>query len=280
MEGFDEFIVEADLVDLPLIGRRFTWSNLEGSFMSRIDRFLVSDGWLEHCPNCYQRCLDKKLSDHCPIMINAWRKLEVQGWGGYVLREKHKLIKLKLKEWSKEHTEHLDDRIEGEKRKVNELDCKGEKSMLSTDEVNLKRELTAQLLSMVKLKTSMQWQKLRMKCLSEGDTNTEFFHRCITNRRKKNEILCIKKDGSKMYEVHEIKKEMIEFFTEVYGGNKDKRAMLLDFKFKRIDIEANEFFTASFFEKEVRDAVWECDGMKSLGPNGINLGFSKSFGNS
>lgn len=46
MEGFDEFILEADLVDLPLKGRHFTWSNLEGLSMSQIDRFLVSEGWM------------------------------------------------------------------------------------------------------------------------------------------------------------------------------------------------------------------------------------------
>lgn len=42
MEGFDDFISKDDLVDLPLKGRHFTLSNLEGSSMTRIDRFLIS----------------------------------------------------------------------------------------------------------------------------------------------------------------------------------------------------------------------------------------------
>lgn len=40
MEAFNEFITELDLIDMPLHGRKFTWSRLEGTIMSRLDRFL------------------------------------------------------------------------------------------------------------------------------------------------------------------------------------------------------------------------------------------------
>ncbi|PNY11330.1 histone-lysine N-methyltransferase [Trifolium pratense] len=46
MVEFENFMSEAELIDLPLIGRRFTWSNLEGSAMSHIDMFLFSEGYL------------------------------------------------------------------------------------------------------------------------------------------------------------------------------------------------------------------------------------------
>lgn len=46
MEAFGEFIQEAGLIDLPLIGRKFTWYKSDGSAMSRLDRFLISEKWL------------------------------------------------------------------------------------------------------------------------------------------------------------------------------------------------------------------------------------------
>lgn len=127
MLEFDEFILDAALLDLPLRGRQYTWSKLDGPFMSRIDRFLISKKWIVHWQNCSQWCLDKGLSDHCPIllcerssnwgpksfcMFKCWRELEgyqkyleekwnsfkIQGWGGFVLKEKFKLLKNALKE--------------------------------------------------------------------------------------------------------------------------------------------------------------------------------------
>ncbi|CAK8564335.1 unnamed protein product [Lathyrus sativus] len=127
MEVFDDFISKVDLVDLPLKGRCFTWSKLDGSSMSRVDRFLVSEGWMHQWPNRVQICLEKSIYDHCPIIIcdkevnwgpkpfhmikcwrdlkgyhnvveESWRPLEIQGrGGGYVLNEKFKLIKGNLK---------------------------------------------------------------------------------------------------------------------------------------------------------------------------------------
>jgi hypothetical protein len=42
---FRTFLEELELVDLPLLGRRFTWYHPNGRVMSRIDRMLVSDEW-------------------------------------------------------------------------------------------------------------------------------------------------------------------------------------------------------------------------------------------
>jgi len=53
MEDFSEFIHEQSLVDVPMHGRQFTWSNNRG--WSKIDRFLLSLEWEEHYPDVSQR---------------------------------------------------------------------------------------------------------------------------------------------------------------------------------------------------------------------------------
>jgi exonuclease III len=77
MEDFDDFISETKLIDLPLHGRRFTWYRVGGRSMSRIDRFLISEAWNGEWHNCKQWCLDKELSDHCPIMLSEMER----NWG-------------------------------------------------------------------------------------------------------------------------------------------------------------------------------------------------------
>jgi len=61
------FIEDNGLVDLSLCGRRFTWFKGDGTSMSRIDCFLLSEDWCLHWPNCFQVALLRGLSNHCPL---------------------------------------------------------------------------------------------------------------------------------------------------------------------------------------------------------------------
>ncbi len=47
IKGFNEFIEKSELVDIPLVGRKFTWYKPNGLVKSRIDKVLVSKEWLE-----------------------------------------------------------------------------------------------------------------------------------------------------------------------------------------------------------------------------------------
>lgn len=45
---FNQFIEEMNLINLPLLERKFTWIRPNGSSLSRLDSFFVSESWLEH----------------------------------------------------------------------------------------------------------------------------------------------------------------------------------------------------------------------------------------
>ncbi|GJZ81911.1 RNA-directed DNA polymerase, eukaryota, reverse transcriptase zinc-binding domain protein [Tanacetum coccineum] len=44
---FNSFIQDVSLIDLPMEGRRFTWMNKASTKLSKIDRFLISEGVLD-----------------------------------------------------------------------------------------------------------------------------------------------------------------------------------------------------------------------------------------
>lgn len=48
LTGLSDFIVELQLVDFPLKGGKFTWSNNHSSPFYRIDMFLATLDWEEH----------------------------------------------------------------------------------------------------------------------------------------------------------------------------------------------------------------------------------------
>lgn len=43
----------------------------EDPVMCRLDRFFVSTEWVDLFPNCNQRALPQRISDHCPISIGT-----------------------------------------------------------------------------------------------------------------------------------------------------------------------------------------------------------------
>lgn len=47
---FNDFMSVAELIDLPLHDKKFTWSRIGGSTKRRIDKFLISKSWIKEWP--------------------------------------------------------------------------------------------------------------------------------------------------------------------------------------------------------------------------------------
>jgi len=156
--------------------------------MSRIDRFLLSEDWCFGWPNCVQTTLLRGLSDHCPLVLSVdeanwgprptrmlkcwqdvpgykqfvsdkWKTLQVDGWGGFVLREKLKMIKVALKEWHAAHSKNLSGRIKSLKERQAELDGKGEVEALSALEIEELHTVSSNIHSLARVNTSIVWQQ-------------------------------------------------------------------------------------------------------------------------
>lgn len=69
MADFSDHISDLDLVDLPLVGGEFMWSN--GKVWSRLDIFLVSPSWEVHFPNVCQKRLPRLCLDHFLILLDC-----------------------------------------------------------------------------------------------------------------------------------------------------------------------------------------------------------------
>lgn len=79
---------------------------------------------------------------------DRWRSIEVNGWGKYFLKVKLRIIKSHLKVSHKNHLGNLHGRIDEAKKIVNEVDLKGEESILLAEEIESKRDATIKLLSL------------------------------------------------------------------------------------------------------------------------------------
>ena len=71
MFRFNDIIGHLGLVELPLKGRAFTWSNMqEQPLLEQLDWFFTSVNWTSVYPNTVVLPLAKSSSDHVPCMVN------------------------------------------------------------------------------------------------------------------------------------------------------------------------------------------------------------------
>ncbi|KAL4180208.1 hypothetical protein AMTRI_Chr13g124080 [Amborella trichopoda] len=72
MLDFSDFISRQELVDIPIQGNAFTWSNHSAQpSLAKLDRFLLSLGWEDLFPGSHALTLPKPTSDHCPILLDT-----------------------------------------------------------------------------------------------------------------------------------------------------------------------------------------------------------------
>ena len=164
MRLFNNFLGEMEVEDSTVLGRSFTWYHPNGRSMSRIDRVLLLANWSHVWGETSLWVLPRDVSDRCPLVLKVggwdwgprpfrfnnfwlknrafkgvveekWRGLNVHGWMGFVLKEKLKGLKYRIKEWNKEEYGGMEEKIELLIEEIKGLDEKGEVGDLNDGEI-------------------------------------------------------------------------------------------------------------------------------------------------
>ncbi|KAH1266507.1 Exocyst complex component SEC6 [Glycine max] len=255
MVEFNSWISDMALEEVRSIGRNFTWYRPNGSVMRKLDRFFLSDNWLDHWPDTTQFVLDRDFSDHCPILLRSkiidwgpkpfkimdwwmqdkgfqdmvalkWNNYHPNGWGGYALKQKVKFIKDCIRQWSYSNGVITAKKIQDLKKELNALEVGINDRILSPAEVELKKSLQEQLWYAANAYESMLRQKARVKWLKEGDRNSAYFHKMINHRRRHNAIQGLIIDGVWVQEPSSVKNEAFNHFKERFSEQNLNRPTL------------------------------------------------------
>lgn len=303
---FNEFIEGMEMLDIPLIGRRFTWVRPNGSQMSRLDIILVSPSWFDKWSGFVQEVLQRDISDHCPLLLRisyqnwgpkpfrflncwfddkrfrgfvekTWHETKIEGRGAFVLMEKLKVMKTNLKKWNLEVFGDVNRKKKKAADILNELEKKAEVSDLGEEELKQRREYGAEFWKRAKQAESLACQKAKIKWVKEGDANTKFFHAMINFRRKTNSLTGLNINGEWCEDPRSVKKEVLNFFAQKFRTANKKMPLLDGVPFNSLSNSAAQSLEEKFTVEELKLAVWGCASDKSPGLDGVNFMFIKNF---
>ncbi|GJR37139.1 RNA-directed DNA polymerase, eukaryota [Tanacetum coccineum] len=241
--AFNSFISSGGLVEVPLGGCAFTWCHKSGSKMSKLDRFLISEGLMGSCPNISAITLDRYLSDHRPILLRE----ACYDYGPIPFRMFHYWF-----EW------------EDDKKVDQEL-------------LNKRVHVMNSLHDLEKLEASEVAQKVKINWSIEGDENSRYFHGMLNKKRNQQAIRGILKEGTWLEDPISVKNEFLSQFKEMFDSPSSSRLML-DMAFpNRVSTEQLIELERNVSKEEIKRAVWDCGSDKSPGPDGFTFGFYRRY---
>ncbi|GJY33891.1 RNA-directed DNA polymerase, eukaryota [Tanacetum coccineum] len=267
--AFNDFIRSEQLIDVPLGGKRFTRISDDGRKFSKLDRFLITKDFQEIWRNLGSVALDRKLSDHCPIVLldkgldfgpkpfrffDAWLKdvemIDVvkEAWGApvstitpdCVFRDKLKNVKHALKKWSKKYS-GLEQEFDSSKKEADGL------------------------------KAKMLRQKARVRWYEEGDENSNFFHSTVRKRYQKNGFTGLMVDGRWNKNREDIKQTVLNYYQGVFKEANSNRPSFASGRFRRLSQGDASLLEAPFEDKEIWSVVKACGSSKASGPDAESL---------
>nr|GEW21300.1 hypothetical protein [Tanacetum cinerariifolium] len=266
-QDFNSFISITGLVDIQLEGYAFTWSHPLAAKMSKLDWFLVTDGFLSTFPHISALCLDKNLSDHRPILL---RELFTD-YGATPFKKKLQLLKKEVRSWV--HSYKIKHSGQGHyyHNKLWDIDKVLDQRGV-TDEILLVRlELTKQIHDIKVQASSDQMQKEKIQWAIKGDKNSKYFHGIVNRKCVNLSVKGIMVDGEWVDEPSRVKEEFRSHFASRFQDLGMCHSHLnFRFPFWLTPHQIIELERPVSIDK-IRKAIWSCGENKS--PWGCNASF-------
>lgn len=172
--------------------------------------------------------------DFLPFVETKWKEIEVQGRGDFVMKEKLRNLKDRLRWWNINVFGKFDIELEEGVREINVLDEMG--SDLEGIEEDKKKD-SKKLCLNLKIKENMIIQKARMKWLNDDDVNNKLFHAVINNNLRRNHIGTIDSSRGLLRSVREVQDEVFENFADKFKEVDLIRQILEGTLFSMLDVE-------------------------------------------
>lgn len=200
-----------------------------------------------------------------------WKELNVDGWAGFILQSKLKLLREALRNWNRDVFGDVSANLKEAEEELNKLDLLAENRDLVDSEKARRKVVNTEVWKLSRRAEWMWLQKARLDWAMKGDKNTRYFHVMATSRQSRNGLNSVAA-GDRVYEdPGEVKQQVYSHFRKHFSEAWLVRPTI-DGVFKSVrNSQAFDMLEAEFTEEEIWEAVKNCDGNKAPGPDGFNL---------
>lgn len=304
---FNEVIDYLGLVELPLKGRAFTWSNMQSNpLLEQLDWFFTSANWTLDFPNTMVTPMARPTSDHVPCRVSVETKIPKSNvfrfenfWvshGGFlttveqswnqssgssnniasVLSAKFKKLRQDLKRWSK-GISNIRLLIENCNKVILYLDTVEEFRQLFNPEWNVRAMVKRQLCNLLKQQNTYWKQRNTTNRIKYGDECTKYFHSMATVSYRRNLIAQIQDEHGISLIHHDDKANLLWCSFKNRMGTSNNAVMSFDLD-SLVSIPENvdlSELTSPFLVSEIENIIKQMPSDKAPGPDGFNGVFIK-----
>ncbi|GJT28470.1 RNA-directed DNA polymerase, eukaryota [Tanacetum coccineum] len=293
------------LIDLPLGGYSYTWAHKSASKMSKLDRFLISEGLLVLFPQLTGLCLDRHLSDHRPIIMyesnmdygptpfrlfyswlkidgfdkfvaDTWRTMNITDLNGLIrMKKKLQFLKNAIKPWVKDNRKKINEAKTSIQCKLIDVDKIIDQGGGNEEVLNQRASLLKDLNDINSSDVLDLSQKAKVHWSIEGDENLKYFHGILNSKRSQLAIRGILLEVDWIVDPKRVKSEFYNHFVNQFLKPMSPQVNL-EFQLpKRLNSEQVEDLERPILYEEIKKAVWDCGAVleffaSSKFPSGCN----------
>lgn len=301
---FNGIISDLALLEIPIKGRQYTWSNTQQQpLLEQLDWFFSSVEWISVFPNTMVKPLAKPISDHVPCVLtvdmaipkcklfrfesywpehpgvfqvvqSSWNKPIKSSSSATNISAKLKRLRYALKKWSRSISK-LALLIKNSNKVLLQLDGLEELRQLTLPERNFRKILKAHIIRLLGYQNAYWKERCTSRWAVKGEENTKYFHARATERYRRNVISNLTLENGEITEDHNEKAAAFFFaFKNIMGVASQP---IYDFNLQDLisPIPGLEELSAPFSTEEIDGVIKLIPSDRAPGPDGFNGQFLK-----
>ncbi|XP_026442506.1 uncharacterized protein LOC113342058 [Papaver somniferum] len=294
---FSDWLDDNNLFEADYLGSKYTWANGQSGvhrILCKLDRAVINEAWLTKFENWRCKALPREVSDHSTLIgypfVNSrpkrapfrvqkmwfthpdFMRMVMESWNApvsdspaYIYPFKLKKLKADMKEWNLRVFSNINARLKHAKLTMEVALRIFDEDPKDVTKLNFAEEASVTLQEIRMRQSIMLKQKSRNKWLTDGATNTSFFHANIPTRRSINMISeLVDDDGNILSNCDHIRDYMVSYFESKFNGEElpiDEHDIISTEESQRMD----EIPTYD----EIKVVVYDLDADSSPGPDGF-----------
>ncbi|GJZ75432.1 RNA-directed DNA polymerase, eukaryota, reverse transcriptase zinc-binding domain protein [Tanacetum coccineum] len=284
MQEFLDCVNNIGVEDLCMSGMFYTWikspSSPNTSILKKLDRVMENDEFTSKFKNAREKVIQVcqfhlRKSDFLPIVASVL-KIQIDGFHMFQVVKKLKLLKKPLNNLQWKNGDVFE-RVTCLRSKLKSAQLEVSLFPRDTEKKKIVVSIFEEFSEAIDDEEKLLFQKAKVEWLSEGDSNTTYFHRMVKSKRNRNRIMRINNEKGDCLEGSHIADEFVNHFDKILGQS--YHVVQLD---SLGDIFTN-FLTSNeakdmvkgVTDLEIKNAMFGIGDSKAPGPDGYTTCFFK-----